>query len=74
MVFVTNHYNERKPDGLNRTLTQQEKVESVAAFVARFQAAAGKVVFISPAPAEKKHCYVLYKGTLTCYMHVYGYF
>ncbi|MBO1269172.1 acyltransferase family protein [Arthrobacter cavernae] len=68
IVFITNHYNERTPEGVNRPLTQAEKASSVEAFVSKFQASAGKIVFIAPAPADKNiaTCYTKVSTPATC--------
>lgn len=68
IVFITNHYNERSPDGVGRPLTQAEKASSVEAFVSRFKEAAGKVVFVAPAPADKNiaTCYTKVATPATC--------
>lgn len=68
LVFITNHYNERTPEGVNRPLTQAEKASSVEAFVSKFRSSAGKIVFIAPAPADKNiaTCYTRVSTPATC--------
>lgn len=68
VVFITNHYNERKPDGLDSPLSQVENISTVESFVTRFQSATSRIVFIAPAPESKNiaKCYTKISEPSTC--------
>lgn len=68
VVFMTSSYNERKPAGVGRPLTQSEKVTGVELFVSKFQESAGQIVFIAPAPEGKNiaKCYTKLSSPGSC--------
>lgn len=67
LVFVSNHYEGRTVAGVGK-LSDQARMDSVAASVSRFQKAAGKVVFLAPPPQDIsiEECYTKLSKPADC--------
>lgn len=59
LVFVTNHYDDRKINGQNQPLSQDQVTSAVGSLVSQFKQSVKKIVFLAPPPTDKNpgSCY-----------------